>query len=70
MAPPSGFGKKAVNGALEFVGACYEDLQKEVKSGKYATLEEAIEIELAQIRKALSKMHIDAEGNLTEKKEL
>ena len=67
MAPPSGFSKKAVKGLLWFVEGCYEDLSKEVKSGKYKTFEEAVETELGQIRKAVSKLHIDPEGNLIEK---
>jgi len=65
--PPSGFSKKAVRVALEFVAACYEELLQEVKSGKYKTFEQAIETELIQIRKALSKAHINPEGNLVEK---
>ncbi len=31
--PPSGFNKKAVNGLLTFIEACYEDLLKEIDNG-------------------------------------
>lgn len=66
--PPSGFSKPVVRGALEFVRGCYTDLLAEVRSGKYKTYEEAIEAELKQIDKALSKMHIDGDGNIVELK--
>lgn len=65
--PPSGFNKKAVCGALGFIKGCYEDLLEEVSSGKFSSVEEAIEHELAQIDKALSTIHIDEKGNLVEK---
>ncbi len=62
--PPSGFSPKAVKGALIFVQGCYEDLLEEVRSGKHKSYEEGIRHEITQIDKALSKLHIDAEGNL------
>lgn len=62
--PPCGFNQKAVRGALVFIQGCYEDLQKEVESGKYATVEEAIEAELGNLESALSQLHIDEEGSL------
>ena len=65
--PPSGFSQKAVKGALVFVRGCYEDLLKEVRSGKHKSYEEGIEYEITQIDKALTKLHIDAEGNLVER---
>ena len=65
--PPSGFKKRAILGALQFVKSCYEGLLAEVRSGKYRTYEEAIEHELGQINTALEKAHIDAEGNLVER---
>ena len=65
--PPSGFSPKAVKGALVFVQGCYEDLLEEVRSGKHKSYEEGIEFEIAQIEKALTKLHIDAEGNLVER---
>lgn len=65
--PPSGFSKKIVAGLLIFIKGCYEDLLKEVKSGKHKTYEEAIEYEIKQINSALSKLHIDHTGNLVEK---
>ena len=65
--PPSGFSRKAVDGALVFVKSCYEDLLKDVRSGKFATYEEAIQHEIAQIDKALIGLHIDSEGKLIER---
>ena len=65
--PPSGFSRNAVKGALIFVRGCYEDLLNEVRSGKHKSYEEGIEYEIAQIDKALTKLHIDAEGNLVER---
>jgi hypothetical protein len=65
--PPSGFSPRVVRGALQFVGGCYEDLLKEVRSGKHKDFQTAIEYEINQINKALSKLHIDPEGNLVQK---
>jgi len=55
--PPSGFSEKAVNGLLVFVGACYEDLLKEIKEGK-KTEGEAIQQELENIKKYLREFRI------------
>ena len=66
--PPSGFSRKAVDGALVFIKSCYEDLMDEVKQGKHEDYEAAISYEISQIDKALMKLHIDSEGNLTERK--
>jgi hypothetical protein len=65
--PPSGFTPNAVKGSLLFIRTCYEDLLAEVRSGKHASFEAAIEYELGQIEKALSKLHIDTEGNLVQR---
>ena len=65
--PPSGFSRKAVEGALVFVQSCYEDLLNDVRSGKFKTYEEAIQYELGQIEKALASLHINTEGNLVER---
>lgn len=65
--PPCGFNQKAVKGALEFVKGCYEDLKEEVKEGKHANFEEALEHELKNLEKALARLHIDNEGNLVER---
>lgn len=65
--PPSGFTPNAVKGSLLFIRTCYEDLLAEVRDGKHATYEEAIEHELKQIEKALEKLHIDSAGNLVQK---
>lgn len=56
--PPSGFNRKAVAGALQFVRACYEDLLEDVKTGKFGTYEEAIEHEMRTIDRALSDLHV------------
>lgn len=65
--PPSGFTRKAVLAATQFVGACYEDLLEEVRSGKHASIEEALEHEIGRIEKALAKAHITPEGELIER---
>ncbi|MFA5020666.1 MAG: hypothetical protein WC517_01235 [Patescibacteria group bacterium] len=65
--PPSGFSSKAVKGALVFIQGCYEDLLEEVRSGKHKDYQEGIEYEISQIDNALSKLHIDAEGNIVER---
>lgn len=65
--PPSGFSQNAVAGALQFVRSCYLDLLEEVRTGKHASVEEAIEFELRQLDKALDKLHIDPHGNLVER---
>ena len=66
--PPSGFSQKAVKGALQFVKGCYEDLQAEVRAGKHPNMEVAIKHELAQLEKALAKVHINKQGRLVERK--
>ena len=66
--PPSGFSSKAVEGALIFIKTCYEDLLAEVRSGKHASVEEAIEYEISQLRKALGRLHIDPDGRLAERR--
>jgi hypothetical protein len=65
--PPSGFSKKAVEEALQFIGACYADLLEEVRSGKHENFEVAIEYEISQIGKALEQLHIDKTGRLVER---
>lgn len=65
--PPSGFSQKAVKGALQFIGSCYEDLLQEVKDGKHPTIEDAIQFELDNIDRALTKLHLDDQGNLVER---
>ena len=62
--PPSGFSKKAIEGALQFIGSCYEDLLEEVKSGKHPNAQAAIEYELRQIKNALDQLHINKHGKL------
>lgn len=65
--PPSGFSPKAVQGSLVFIQSCYEDLLDEVRSGKHKNYEEAIGFEIAQIKKALGKLHINAVGELIDR---
>lgn len=65
--PPSGFSKKAVEGVLVFIRTCYEDLQEEVRQGKYESFEVAIEHEIKSIGLTLSKLHINEKGDLVEK---
>ncbi len=65
--PPSGFSKKAVAGALQFIGSCYEDLLAEVVAGKHPDIETAIKFELTQIGKALEQLHIDSQGRLVKR---
>ena len=64
--PPSGFNKKAIEGSIQFIGSCYEDLLQEVRDGKHSSFEKAIEFELSNIKKALEKLHLDSDGNLIE----
>jgi len=65
--PPSGYSPKAVVGSLVFIKTCYEDLLAEVRSGKHSSFEAAIEFEIAQIGKALEKLHIDPSGNIVDR---
>lgn len=65
--PPSGFSKRTVEGLLQFVRGNYEDLREEVRSGKHPSVEAAIDYEIAQLGKALEKLHIDKEGSLVER---
>ncbi len=65
--PPSGFSKTTVTGLLTFVKGNYEDLQQEVRDGKHPSFEAAIEHEIRQLDKALSKLHINDEGELVER---
>ena len=65
--PPSGFSKKAVEGALVFIKTCYEDLQQEVADGKHPSFEAAIDHEIKSIGTALSKLHINDKGDLVER---
>lgn len=65
--PPSGYSPQAIKGSLQFIQTCYEDLLREVRSGKHATYEEAIQFELGQIERALTALHIDEQGNITKK---
>lgn len=55
--PPSGFSQKAINGLLQFVASCYEDLLHEIKEGK-KTEGEAIKQELDNINGYLKDFHI------------
>ena len=65
--PPSGFSKKAVPSILQFVHACYEDLENEVKAGKHPNMNEAINHELKQLERVLNQLHIDEAGRLVKR---
>ncbi len=56
--PPSGFNEKAIQGLLQFIEGCYEDLQRKVQSG--VDLKSAVNQELADIRKALESFSLPA----------
>lgn len=66
--PPSGFGRKAVKGLLEFVEGNYQDLEKEVKSGKHKDFKAAVRHERKQLKKALQQLHINKNGKLVNRK--
>ncbi len=65
--PPSGFSSSVVAGALQFVGGCYRDLLKEIREGKHASVEEAIETELGKVELALATLHIEPDGTMVKK---
>jgi hypothetical protein len=67
MSPPRGFSQRSIGGLLVFVKENYEDLKKEVQSGKYPDFEAAIDGELANLRAALEKLHLDEKGDLVER---
>lgn len=50
---PKGYNDKAIDGALMFLEGCFEVVLAEVKKGK--TAEQAIEEELAEIRRKLQE---------------
>lgn len=62
--PPSGFNRKTVKGLLMFTEGCYEDLQKEVASGKHPDIKTAIRYEQRQLAKAIGSLHINEQGRL------
>jgi hypothetical protein len=51
--PPSGFSDKAIRGLLQFVEGCYEDLLVKLRTSPGLDVREAIEEELAEIRRVL-----------------
>lgn len=55
--PPSGFSQKAINGLLQFVESCYEDILSEIKDGKKPE-GKAIQEELNNIRTYLEKFKL------------
>jgi hypothetical protein len=56
--PPSGFNKKAIQGLLQFLEGCYEDLQRKIVTDGMAP-EVAVEEELHEIRRALESFSLD-----------
>ena len=47
--PPSGFSTKAVDGAVQFVQTCFEDLLIETNSGKHENFKAGIDFEMGMI---------------------
>ena len=56
--PPSGFNEKAINGLLEFVEGCYDDLLKKIDTTPGLGVRTAIVEELAEIRAALESFSL------------
>jgi len=51
-----------------FMEANYEDLLAEVESGKHPDVASAIQYEIGNLESALSKLHIDENGDIAERK--
>ncbi len=51
--PPSGFNEKAIQGLLQFVEGCYDDLLTKLRETPELTVEQVIAQELRDIRRAL-----------------
>jgi len=58
--PPSGFNEKAIEGLLQFLEGCYEDLQKKIAKspGKPADVKAAVKQELEEIRAELRRFSL------------
>lgn len=67
--PPSGLNAKIVKGFLQGIEGCFEELGKEVESGKHKDFSTAIKHEVKQISKALSQLHINKRGRLVLRRE-
>jgi hypothetical protein len=60
-----GFETPAADGLIAFLRSNFDDLHREVTDGKHKDVERAVAYELDNIGKALLKLHIDKDGNLT-----
>lgn len=58
--PPSGFNEKAINGLLEFLEGCYEDLEKKIDAtpARPADVKAAVAEELEEIRTELRRFSL------------
>lgn len=57
--PPSGFNEKAIQGLLQFVEGCYEDLLVKIQRTPGLDVKAAIEEELSDIRRALESFSLN-----------
>ena len=57
--PPSGFNEKAIQGLLQFVEGCYDDLLEKIRTTPGLTIEKAITLELQDIRRALESFSLE-----------
>jgi hypothetical protein len=62
--PPSGFKGKSIEGSLQFIGGCYEDLLEMFRARNQASysieeIEEVINSELLEIKEALANLHVE-----------
>ena len=60
--PPSGFNEKAIRGLLQFVEGCYDDLLVKMRDDPRTKVEDAIQDELAEIRRALEDFSLKNVG--------
>jgi hypothetical protein len=54
-----------VKADLEQMLAVYQNLKTSVDNGTYASYEEAMDRQPEELRKALTKLHVDDEGNVS-----
>jgi hypothetical protein len=57
--PPSGFNEKAIQGLLQFIQGCYEDLERKIAAGPGTPddVKRAIREELDEIADALRRFN-------------
>lgn len=63
--PPSGFSQKAVDGAVQFVRTCFEDLLTETRMGKHEDFKSAIIFEQGQTGGAPNRVDTEVHGFAT-----